>query len=78
MGRAAVLPYNYPHLQNLIKRDASAYATEFHQQYQHFKASLAIVQMRPAAADEHFEALVTFISHVGHLSHPLTPLPYPS
>lgn len=66
MGKAALLPYNYPHLQNLIKRDASAYAAEFQQQYQHFRASLAIIQMQPAAADEHFEALVTFLGHVSH------------
>jgi protein SDA1 len=64
MGRAAVLPHNYPHLQNLIKRDAASYVQEFTQQYQHFKASLAIVSLRPAAADDHFEALVSFISHV--------------
>jgi protein SDA1 len=64
MGRAAILPSNYPHLQNLIKRDAASYAQEFAQQYLHFKASLAIVEVRPSAADDHFEALVTFLSHV--------------
>lgn len=64
MGRASVLPYNYPHLQNLIKRDPNSYEQEFEQQYQHFKASLAIVRLRPSAADDHFESLVTFVSHV--------------
>lgn len=61
-----LLPTNYPYLQNLIKRDPISYASDFQQQYQHFKASLAIVQLRPAAADDHFESLLAFLSHVVH------------
>lgn len=61
-----LLPTNYPQLQNLIKRDPASYETEFQQQYHHFKASLAIVQLRPAAADDHFESLLSFLSHVVH------------
>jgi len=61
---ASHLPFNYPQLQNLIKRDPDSYKEEFLQQYQHFKSSLAILQVQPDAVEEHFEALVMFISHV--------------
>ncbi len=64
---AAMMAHNYPQLQNLIKRDHMSYREEFLQQYHHFKASLAIVQLRPASPDAHFESLVTFISHVASL-----------
>lgn len=61
---ASHLPYNYPQLQNLIKRDSESYREEFLQQYQHFKSSLEILQVRPDTVEEHFEALVMFIAHV--------------
>lgn len=61
---ASHLPFNYPQLQNLIKRDPESYREEFLQQYQHFKSSLAILLVQPDAVEEHFEALVMFISHV--------------
>ena len=68
MGRpsrsASHLPYNYPQLQNLIKRDSESYREEFLQQYQHFKSSLEILQVRPDTVEDHFEALVMFIAHV--------------
>ena len=67
MGQAALLPHNYPQLQNLIKRDPVSYRDEYLQQYQHFKSSILILQSSPSALDEHFESLVTFISHVCHL-----------
>ncbi len=61
---ASHLPFNYPQLQNLIKRDPEGYKEEFLQQYQHFKSSLAILQVQPDSVEDHFEALVMFLSHV--------------
>lgn len=61
---ASQLPFNYPQLQNLIKRDPGSYREEFLQQYQHFQSSLGILKVQPDAVEEHFEALVMFIAHV--------------
>jgi protein SDA1 len=63
-SRAAVLPTNLPHLQNLIKRDSESYKEEFLLQWQHYQSSYAIFLSRPADEGQRFVQLLGFISHV--------------
>jgi protein SDA1 len=51
-------------LQNLIKRDYSAYSDEFRLQHRNFLAELEIFRLQPSTDAETFKALVTFLSHV--------------
>lgn len=54
---------NYAHLQNLIKRDAEGYRVEFLEQYHHFQNALILQKENPEEQNEHFEDLLTFLSH---------------
>ncbi|KAF0684282.1 Aste57867_23746 [Aphanomyces stellatus] len=53
-----------PQLQNMIKRDPSAYQDEFMMQLRHYESEVAIFRLQPSKHSEHFGALVTFLSHV--------------
>ncbi|RQM10154.1 hypothetical protein B5M09_010928 [Aphanomyces astaci] len=53
-----------PQLQNMIKRDPSAYQDEFMMQLRHYESEVAIFRLQPNKQSEHFGALVTFLSHV--------------
>ncbi|ETW05290.1 hypothetical protein H310_04244 [Aphanomyces invadans] len=53
-----------PQLQNMIKRDPSAYRDEFMMQLRHYESEVAIFRLQPNKQSEHFGALVTFLSHV--------------
>lgn len=63
-SRAALLPTNLPHLQNLIKRDSGSYKEEFLQQWQHFQSSYAIFLLRPDEEGLRFVELAGFIAQV--------------
>ncbi|EJD07420.1 SDA1-domain-containing protein [Fomitiporia mediterranea MF3/22] len=63
-GRGALLSSNLPQLQNLIKRDPSAYKEEFLQQWNHYKSILSIFQANPVEQSEQFRDMITFISQV--------------
>ncbi|KAK5575873.1 hypothetical protein RB653_007007 [Dictyostelium firmibasis] len=51
-------------LQNLTKRDPSAYKEEFLLQYQHYLTQLQIFQLKPTKDFKHFSQLVSYLSHV--------------
>lgn len=53
-----------PQLQNLIKRDPTAYREEFFMQKRHFDSELDIFKLRPTKDSERFTELVTFMSHI--------------
>jgi protein SDA1 len=53
-----------PQLQNLIKRDPSAYREEFLQQKRAFEAEARLFTLRPSRDSPRFLELVTFMSHV--------------
>jgi protein SDA1 len=53
-----------PQLQNLIKRDPTAYKEEFLMQKRHFDSELDIFKLRPTKDSERFTELVTFMSHI--------------
>lgn len=63
-GRGLLLSSNLPQLQNLIKRDPSAYKEEFLQQWNHYKSTMAIFQANPMEQSEKFTEMITFISQV--------------
>jgi hypothetical protein len=54
-------------LQNLIKRDPSAYKDDFLVQQRHFLSQLQIFQLKPTDEHTEFSKLVSFISHVRFL-----------
>jgi len=63
-SRAALLPTNLPHLQNLIKRDSGSYKEEFLLQWQHYQSSHAIFLLRPDEEGTRFVELAGFIAQV--------------
>ena len=64
-GSAAVLPYNLPHLQNLIKRDPESYQDEFKRQYSRFESMLEIFLLNPEQPNNpDFCELVQFLAAV--------------
>ncbi|XP_027710351.1 protein SDA1 homolog [Vombatus ursinus] len=60
------LPSNLPQLQNLIKRDPSAYVEEFMQQYNHYKSNVEIFKLQPNKPSKELAELVMFLAQVGH------------
>lgn len=64
MGRGILLTANLPQLQNLIKRDPTAYKEEFLQQWNHYNSIRQIFQINPDEQAQHFRELVAFISQV--------------
>src|SRR5579859_1258698 len=66
-SRAALLPTNLPHLQNLIKRDPGSYKEEFLLQWQHYQSSYAIFLLRPDEEGQRFVDLAGFIAQVVHI-----------
>jgi protein SDA1 len=64
MSTSQFLDGKLAQLQNMIKRDPSAYMEEFQQQHRHFLSELAIFQLEPSKAAGHFGEVVSFLSHV--------------
>lgn len=64
MGRGILLTANLPQLQNLIKRDPTAYKEEFLQQWNHYNSIRQIFQINPDEQAQHFREFVTFIAQV--------------
>jgi len=64
MGRGILLTSNLPQLQNLIKRDPTAYKEEFLQQWNHYDSIRQIFLTSPSEHAQHFRELVGFISQV--------------
>ncbi|GLB35212.1 putative protein required for actin cytoskeleton organization and cell cycle progression [Lyophyllum shimeji] len=64
MGRGILLTANLPQLQNLIKRDPTAYKEEFLQQWNHYNSIRQIFKIHPDEQAAHFRELVAFISQV--------------
>ena len=62
MVRGILLTSNLPQLQNLIKRDPTAYKEEFLQQWNHYNSVRRIFQINPDEQAHHFKELVSFIS----------------
>ncbi|XP_068948112.1 protein SDA1 homolog [Petaurus breviceps papuanus] len=60
------LPSNLPQLQNLIKRDPSAYVEEFMQQYNHYKSNVEIFKLQPNKPSKELAELVMFLAQIGH------------
>ncbi|XP_036619696.1 protein SDA1 homolog isoform X2 [Trichosurus vulpecula] len=60
------LPSNLPQLQNLIKRDPTAYVEEFMQQYNHYKSNVEIFKLQPNKPSKELAELVMFLAQVGH------------
>lgn len=54
---------NLSQLQNLIKRDPSAYQDEFLLQLKHFDSEMEIFNLKPSRDSERFKALVSFLCH---------------
>ena len=63
-GRGLLLSSNLPQLQNLIKRDPSAYKEEFLQQWNHYKSIIAIFQENTLEQIDKFTEMITFITQV--------------
>lgn len=64
MGRGVLLTSNLPQLQNLIKRDPTAYKEEFLQQWNHYNSIRQIFKINPEEQAHHFRELVAFIAQV--------------
>lgn len=64
MVRGLLLTSNLPQLQNLIKRDPTAYKEEFLQQWTHYNSVIEIFKANPDEHAQNFRELVTFISQV--------------
>ncbi|KAH9830989.1 SDA1-domain-containing protein [Rhodofomes roseus] len=64
MGRGVLLTSNLPQLQNLIKRDPTAYKEEFLQQWNHYNSIRQIFLINPDEQAQHFRELVAFIAQV--------------
>jgi protein SDA1 len=64
MNSDSITAAKLPQLQNLIKRDPSAYKEEFELQLRHFESELEIFKLRPTANSERFTDLLSFLSHV--------------
>lgn len=60
-------------LQNLVKRDPTAYRTEFKAQHADFLSTLELYRLAPAKDHKHFSALVKFLASVRQF-----PLPRPA
>ncbi|XP_014381299.1 protein SDA1 homolog [Alligator sinensis] len=60
------LPSNLPQLQNLIKRDPTAYTEEFLQQYHHYQSNVEIFKLQPNKPNKELAELVMFLAQVGH------------
>ncbi|CAE7820566.1 Mys45A, partial [Symbiodinium sp. KB8] len=52
------------HLQNVIKRDPTAYRDEFLLQYRNYKAEMEIFALNPSSEAKSLIEVVAFISHV--------------
>ena len=59
-----LLPNNLPQLQNLIKRDSSAYKEEFLQQFHHYQALMKLLLINPTQELQKLQELVMFVSQV--------------
>ncbi len=59
-----ILTANLPQLQNLIKRDPTAYKEEFLQQWNHYNSTRHLFRLNPDDSAGHFRELVTFLSQV--------------
>ncbi|RDB21213.1 Protein sda1 [Hypsizygus marmoreus] len=77
MGRGLLLTSNLPQLQNLIKRDPTAYKEEFLQQWNHYNSIRQIFKIHPEEQAQHFRELVAFISQVA-TSYPQETAEFPS
>ena len=64
MPRGVLRTANLPQLQNLIKRDPTAYKEEFLQQWNHYNSTRQIFQISPDEQAGHFRELVSFIAQV--------------
>jgi protein SDA1 len=64
MNKKLSVTMKLPQLQNLMKRDPSAYREEFSMQLRHFESELDIFKLRPTKDSDRFTELVTFVSHV--------------
>ena len=63
-ARRSFLPSNLPQLQNLVKRDSSAYKEEFLQQLQHYQALIDLFLIDPTQNSQKLQELIVFISQV--------------
>ncbi|KAH9857763.1 SDA1-domain-containing protein [Lenzites betulinus] len=77
MGRGVLLTSNLPQLQNLIKRDPTAYKEEFLQQWNHYNSIRQIFQINPDENAQHFRELVAFIAQVSQC-YPKETVDFPS
>ena len=73
MGRGVLLTSNLPQLQNLIKRDPSAYKEECLQQWNHYNSIRQIFLLNPDEQAQHFRELVAFIAQVSSQNSPCCP-----
>lgn len=64
MNKKVSVVMKLPQLQNLMKRDPTAYRDEFLMQKRHFDSEIEIFKLRPTKDSERFTELVTFMSHV--------------
>ena len=62
--RRNFLPSNLPQLQNLIKRDSSAYKEEFLQQLQHYQALVGLFLIDPTQNSQKLRELTIFVCQV--------------
>ncbi|KAF8623968.1 hypothetical protein AX15_006123 [Amanita polypyramis BW_CC] len=72
-----VLTANLPQLQNLIKRDPSAYKEEFLQQWNHYNNIRHLFKLNPDDQASHFRELIAFISQVA-ACYPTETVEFPS
>lgn len=64
MRQKVLLTMKLPQLQNLMKRDPSAYLEEFSMQRRHFESELELFKLRPMKDSDRFTELVNFMAHV--------------
>ena len=54
-------------LQNVMRKDPESYREEFTQQHRHYQSLLAVFRLQPdlqARDTQHFQELISFLSHV--------------
>jgi len=64
---AGLIPYNLPHLQNMMKRDPESYHEEFDKQYSRFDSMLQLFLLEPnQPINNDFAELVQFLSAIAN------------
>jgi protein SDA1 len=64
MKRKPELLNNLAQLQNLIKRDAASYQSEFDTQFRHFESIFELFKLKPTEENVELQELIMFLGQV--------------